>query len=723
MNEYRGLFNETTSTSTLGNFIEIDVGDLNADNIKCDTIDQLNNGVIQILADIVPSSTGARDLGDPSLKFGFIYTDNIDATNIVTNDVDVTGVISVTNISEQDYLGVFINNIRHSQSGTDQAISLDGISENKRLYYDSTNNVFYLQARGINDTLEISTPGAGATNINIQSDNINMYGIVTADNLSTGVVHSDINGVLTSSDVIASDISSQTANNGYVLKADGLGAASWQLDEEGGDVFGPSSAVDNSIVRFDLTTGKIIQDSGVIIDDSDNITGVANLSITGTILDTGYSTGILHSDASGVITSSGVVAADIDSQASASGYVLTSDGLSAAAWTALPSFGDVAGPASSTDNAIARFDLTTGKIIQNSGVIIDDSNNISGINDITCDRVDLNYIDNVGGSTLVDTSYFDITGIISVDQINEFSSDTGVTVDGCLIKDGACAVANTVSVADSGADTTTWVMLAGLQSGNQQAKTDAGLTYNASTNALTATTFIGALSGNATTATSSTSTNNVVLGTTSDTTCSIVLANNQNSTAQELKYDSGLSYNATSDTLTTTNLIVGTKTITTDGNPVGTILIWSTLTAPTNYLWCDGSSYSTTTYAELFAIIGYTYGGSGGNFNVPEMRGRFPLGYGIGPEQTIPFYTYGGSATKTLATAELPAHTHGSGTLTTSTSYLTTSGGATTLKDGSDATLYLRNTITGSTASTGSGNSFSILNPYSSVNFCIKYQN
>jgi len=39
--------------------------------------------------------------------------------------------------------------------------------------------------------------------------------------------------------------------------------------------------------------------------------------------------------------------------------------------------GDVTGPPSSTDNAIARFDLTTGKIIQNTaGVTIDDSNNV-----------------------------------------------------------------------------------------------------------------------------------------------------------------------------------------------------------------------------------------------------------------------------------------------------------------------------------------------------------
>lgn len=43
------------------------------------------------------------------------------------------------------------------------------------------------------------------------------------------------------------------------------------------------------------------------------------------------------------------------------------------------STGDVLGPASSTDNAVARFDGTSGNAIQNSGVIVDDSNNVSGI--------------------------------------------------------------------------------------------------------------------------------------------------------------------------------------------------------------------------------------------------------------------------------------------------------------------------------------------------------
>ena len=47
--------------------------------------------------------------------------------------------------------------------------------------------------------------------------------------------------------------------------------------------------------------------------------------------------------------------------------------------------GDVVGPSSSTDNAIARFDLTTGKIIQNSTVILDDNGNATNVNAVGFD--------------------------------------------------------------------------------------------------------------------------------------------------------------------------------------------------------------------------------------------------------------------------------------------------------------------------------------------------
>lgn len=51
-----------------------------------------------------------------------------------------------------------------------------------------------------------------------------------------------------------------------------------------------------------------------------------------------------------------------------------------ATWTAVgAASGDVVGPGSSTDNAVARFDLATGKILQNSVVLIGDTGNITGV--------------------------------------------------------------------------------------------------------------------------------------------------------------------------------------------------------------------------------------------------------------------------------------------------------------------------------------------------------
>lgn len=45
-------------------------------------------------------------------------------------------------------------------------------------------------------------------------------------------------------------------------------------------VTGPASSTDNTIPRFDSTTGKVIQTSGITVDDSDNMTGVGNLGLS-----------------------------------------------------------------------------------------------------------------------------------------------------------------------------------------------------------------------------------------------------------------------------------------------------------------------------------------------------------------------------------------------------------------------------------------------------------
>jgi hypothetical protein len=59
-----------------------------------------------------------------------------------------------------------------------------------------------------------------------------------------------------------------------------------------------------------------------------------------------------------------------------SGQFLRTQGAAANPQWAAVSTGDVVGPASATDNGIARFNTTTGKLIQDSSVTIDDNGNI-----------------------------------------------------------------------------------------------------------------------------------------------------------------------------------------------------------------------------------------------------------------------------------------------------------------------------------------------------------
>ena len=90
-----------------------------------------------------------------------------------------------------------------------------------------------------------------------------------------------------------------------------------------------------------------------------------------------------------------------------------------------------------------------------------------------------------------------------------------------------------------------------------------------------------------------------------------------------------------------------------DGIPVGAGMEWFTGSAPTGWLLCDGSSYDTTAQAALHAVIGYTFGGSGSNFNVPDMRNRVPVGVGT---------SYGlnatGGVTSRTVNFQLPNHSH-----------------------------------------------------------------
>lgn len=108
--------------------------------------------------------------------------------------------------------------------------------------------------------------------------------------------------------------------------------------------------------------------------------------------------------------------------------------------------------------------------------------------------------------------------------------------------------------------------------------------------------------------------------------------------------------------------------------PTGSMMPYAGATAPTGYLLCDASAVSRATYADLFAVLSTTYGIGNGSttFNLPDMRGRIPMGAGTGtglnssgtglPSGTAQTArTRGawlGEETHLLTTAELASHTH-----------------------------------------------------------------
>ena len=180
--------------------------------------------------------------------------------------------------------------------------------------------------------------------------------------------------------------------------------------------------------------------------------------------------------------------------------------------------------------------------------------------------------------------------------------------------------------------------------------------------------------------------------------------------------------------------------------PAGTILVTARTAAPTGYVLCYGQALNTFTYKDLHAAITNTYGGTAYNagvtdqsgvsttFNVPDLRGRVVAGQDdmggssgnrltnqTGGLDGDTLGATGGSETHTLTEAQLPAHTHGPGTLKFKMSDQA-NGSSNRARNRSDAVdlNQFDNTLTGATGSTGSDAAHNNVQPTIILNYMIK---
>ena len=195
---------------------------------------------------------------------------------------------------------------------------------------------------------------------------------------------------------------------------------------------------------------------------------------------------------------------------------------------------------------------------------------------------------------------------------------------------------------------------------------------------------------------------------------------------------------------TSTTQIATTAFVVANGTPTGSLLMWSTSSAPTGYLLCDGTAVSRTTYAALFAIVGTTFGAGNTTttFNLPNYTNRMPYGTTVG-------------ATGGSANAIVVSHDHslsGSTASAGSHQHYNVTNGVYGNEGGLNSTNYIgrrsawnsdfsydfgtsdteanigltnnagthSHSLSGTTATTGSSGTNANLPPYLGINFIIK---
>lgn len=138
---------------------------------------------------------------------------------------------------------------------------------------------------------------------------------------------------------------------------------------------------------------------------------------------------------------------------------------------------------------------------------------------------------------------------------------------------------------------------------------------------------------------------------------------------------------------------------------VGGILMYATSSAPGGTLRCDGTQYLRVDYPELYAVLDAAFIVDADTFATPDLSGRVPRG-----QSSDAIGDTSGSDTVTIATGNLPAHSHG---------YSFPTLGAIIIGAGAPIPAYVPPALPLSTGSTGSGSALNVVPTNIIINFAI----
>jgi hypothetical protein len=175
-----------------------------------------------------------------------------------------------------------------------------------------------------------------------------------------------------------------SGSSGQVLTTNGSGTLSWTTNGAG-DVTGPASATDNAVARFDGTTGKLIQSSIASLSDLGDLTGLRDLTASGTPTlgnntyptTTGSANQVMVTNGSGALSFATLASSSLSNTGvTAASYKLTNLTVDAAGRITTASSG---GPASSTSTGLAYWNGTSGNALLSSTATVSSTGVMSGV--------------------------------------------------------------------------------------------------------------------------------------------------------------------------------------------------------------------------------------------------------------------------------------------------------------------------------------------------------